>query len=64
VNGWTLLFSALGVALFLEGLPYFVSPAAVRRAVAVLVGMSDRALRAMGLSLMLAGLAVAYAALH
>ena len=59
---WTLVFLALGMAMFLEGLPYFVSPGSVRRYMQVLTGMSNRGLRLMGLSLMVAGLVLAYLA--
>jgi len=54
------LFPALGLAMFLEGMPYFVSPRLVRRYVQMLEQQSDAALRAMGLALMVLGLAVAY----
>lgn len=46
--------------MFLEGLPYFVSPAAVRRYLTVIAEMSDAGLRLAGLTLMTAGLLVAY----
>ena len=59
-----LLISALGVAIFLEGLPYFVAPSAMRRYLELLSRMSDRALRTLGLALMVAGLLVAYSSLH
>ena len=64
MESWSLLLSALGVAIFLEGLPYFVSPTAVRRFLERVSTMSDGALRTMGFSLMVAGLLVAYLALH
>ncbi len=56
------MFLALGMALFLEGLPYFVSPGSVRRYMRVLLGMSDGALRLVGLTLIVVGLIVAYLA--
>ncbi len=59
---WGLLFLALGMALFLEGLPYFVSPGSVRRYMRALLGMSDGALRLVGLTLIVVGLIVAYLA--
>jgi uncharacterized protein YjeT (DUF2065 family) len=46
--------------MFLEGLPYFVSPAGVRRYLRHVEHMSDGAMRTMGLALMIAGLVVAY----
>ena len=55
---------AFGLAVFLEGLPYFISPSAARRLLAELSRMSDGALRTMGLTLMVVGLLVAYLALH
>ena len=64
VEPWTLLFSALGVAIFLEGLPYFVSPNGVRRYMNQVCKMSDFALRGMGFVLMLAGLVLAYVSVH
>ena len=64
VNSWTLLISALGVAIFLEGLPYFVAPSAMRRYVELVSRMSDGALRTLGFALMFAGLLVAYFSLH
>jgi uncharacterized protein YjeT (DUF2065 family) len=62
VGIWTLLFLALGMAMFLEGLPYFASPGSVRRYLQILLGMGDRGLRLMGICLMVAGLLVAYLA--
>jgi hypothetical protein len=64
VDSWTLLISALGVAIVLEGLPYFVAPSAMRRYLELLSRMSDRALRTLGFGLMVAGLLVAYSSLH
>ena len=64
VDPWALLFSALGVAIFLEGLPYFISPNGVRRYMQQVSKMSDLALRAMGFALMLIGLVLAYVSLH
>jgi len=62
--GTTLLFAALGLAIFLEGLPYFVSPPATRRTMEQMVRLSDGTLRAIGLGLMVVGLVVAYVTLH
>jgi uncharacterized protein YjeT (DUF2065 family) len=64
VEPWKLLISAIGLAVFLEGLPYFISPSGARRLLAELSRMSDGALRTMGLTLMVVGLLVAYLALH
>ena len=60
VGTWKLLFLALGLAMFLEGLPYFVSPKGVRRTLAAITRMRDAGLRWFGLTLMIAGLVVAY----
>jgi len=60
VGPWQLLFLAFGMALFLEGLPYFVAPASARRAMVVMSQMRDGALRALGLVWIALGLAVAY----
>lgn len=56
----TLFFAALGVAMFLEGTPYFVAPRGMRRFLALVQGMSDAGLRWSGLTLMATGLLVAY----
>ena len=64
VESWSLFFSALGLAIFLEGLPYFVSPSAVRRFLEAASTMGDGMLRTMGFTLMLVGLLVAYVSLH
>ena len=64
VDSWSLLFSALGLAVFLEGLPYFVSPAGTRRALEQMGKLGDGAMRLVGLVLMVLGLLVAYVSLH
>ena len=56
--------AALGLAFFLEGLPYFAAPAAVRAYLRQIQRMSDGALRVIGFALMVLGLGVAYWALH
>ena len=55
-----LLLPALGLAMFLEGLPYFIAPSALRSYLRQLEKMSDGALRVMGFTLMAAGLLLAY----
>ena len=62
MSTWTLFFAALGVAMFLEGAPYFVAPRAMRRFLELVQGMSDAGLRWSGLALMTTGLLVAYVA--
>ena len=61
---WTLLFIGLGLTMFLEGLPYFISPSGVRRYMTQVMAWSDGSLRALGLILMIAGLIVAYLAVR
>ncbi len=58
----SLLLLALGAALFVEGLPYFVSPPAVRSYLERMARMSDAALRIVGLAMMAGGLAIVWAA--
>lgn len=64
VSPWSVFVVALGVAMFLEGLPWFVSPSAMRRFLQHLSGYTDAALRAIGVTLMSIGLALAYLSLH
>lgn len=64
VDGWSLLLSAMGLAIFFEGLPYFVSPAGTRRVLEQLAALGDGVLRVAGLALMVAGLTLAYFSLH
>ena len=52
----------MGMAMFLEGLPYFVSPRGVRRFMRILSRSDDGKLRVAGLSMMTVGLIVAYIA--
>jgi uncharacterized protein YjeT (DUF2065 family) len=60
VGTWKLLLFAIGAAMFLEGLPYFISPRGARRVLAQLLTQSDASLRVLGLILMVAGLFVAW----
>lgn len=55
-----ILVPALGLAMFLEGLPYFVSPPALRSYMRQIAELSDGALRGIGLLLMAGGLLVMY----
>ena len=48
--------------MFLEGLPYLVSPGAVRRYLELLQSTGDRTLRLLGLALIASGLLVTYVA--
>ena len=60
VDAIDLLLPALGIALFLEGLPWFVSPAGARRTLQALAALGDLPLRTVGLALMGAGLALTW----
>ena len=54
------LLSAVALVLVLEGLPYFVSPSAMRRALAHLFTLPDNVLRSIGLTLMVLGVAMLF----
>ena len=54
----SIFIAALGLALILEGLPYFLGPEAVKRLVAKVVELPTSYLRAFGLTAILAGLAL------
>jgi len=60
VNFLSLFLTALGLAIFLEGLPYFISPNGLRAYVKRIEAMSDAGLRGIGLSMMILGLIVVY----
>lgn len=51
-----LVLTVLGVALILEGVPWFLSPGGVRQLLARMVTLSDRSLRFLALLMMMAGL--------
>jgi uncharacterized protein YjeT (DUF2065 family) len=53
---WSLFLTALGLALIIEGMPYFLGPEAVKRMVIKMLGMPARVLRGMGLACIGAGL--------
>jgi uncharacterized protein YjeT (DUF2065 family) len=55
-----ILVPALGLAMFLEGLPYFISPAALRSYMRQIETLGDAALRGIGFALMAGGLLVMY----
>lgn len=57
---WQELWTALALMMVIEGIIPFISPASLRRALAALTQMDDRALRVMGLVSMLSGVAVLY----
>ena len=60
MSKWNLFFAALGLAMALEGLPYLISPPAVRRYLQSIQQMRDGVLRTMGLVLIVLGLLVTY----
>jgi uncharacterized protein YjeT (DUF2065 family) len=53
-----LFLSALGLALILEGLPYALAPATVRRMAEVLPHLSDQFLKTLGVVVMGIGIMV------
>ena len=55
-----LLFCLLGLVLFVEGLPYFISPAKMKKWMTTIQEIPDSNLRAMGLCAMALGLLIAY----
>lgn len=59
-----MLLAAVGLAIFVEGLPYFISPPVVKRYLQQMQALSDGTLRALGLLLMTMGLIVAYYSRH
>lgn len=58
MDGLRLFVAALGIAVALEGLPYFVSPRSVREVLAWLLSRPDRALRTYGFGLIGVGVAL------
>jgi len=64
VDAIELLLPALGLALFLEGLPWFVSPSGVRRTMQWIQTLEDTPLRVAGLAMMAGGLVLAWWALR
>ena len=62
MSGWSLFLTAFGLAMFIEGLPYLISPAGVRSYLRTLERMGDGTMRGIGLALMAVGLLVAYLA--
>ncbi len=63
MNTWNLIFAALGIAMVLEGLPYFITPAGTRRYIRQLAELGNQTLRLLGFLMMVAGLVVAWLAL-
>jgi uncharacterized protein YjeT (DUF2065 family) len=57
---WELLLTAGGLALILEGLPYFLSPGGVKKMASRLLEIPSSALRLFGLAGMILGLVLIY----
>ena len=55
-----LLFCLLGLVLFVEGLPYVISPGKMKKWMLTLQEVPDSKLRAMGLFAMALGLLISY----
>lgn len=53
---WNIFFAALGLALIIEGMPYFLGPEAVKRMLVKVMDMPAGVLRGMGLASIGAGL--------
>jgi uncharacterized protein len=62
VDALGLFLTALGLAMFLEGLPYFVSPAGTRQLMERIRRLGDGTLRWIGFCLMAGGLILAWLA--
>ncbi|MDJ0909746.1 MAG: DUF2065 domain-containing protein [Woeseiaceae bacterium] len=57
---WTEILTALALVLVIEGLLPFASPGRYRQMVAQIVGMSDNNIRAVGLVVIVIGLALLF----
>ncbi len=57
---WTEILTALALVLVIEGLLPFASPGRYRQMVAQIVGMSDNNIRAVGLIVIVIGLALLF----
>jgi uncharacterized protein len=55
-----LLFCLLGLVLFVEGLPYVISPAKMKKWMSIIQEIPNPHLRAMGLLAMALGLLITY----
>ena len=60
----TLFLSALGLAMFIEGLPYFIAPSGVKRYLAQVQTLRNATIRLIGFALMSVGLLVAWLTLR
>jgi len=52
--------SALGLALILEGMPYFLAPGSIKKTLEMIKEQPEKFLRIFGLVSMLSGLALLY----
>jgi len=52
--------TALGLALIIEGLPYFLFPAGIKQVLATMQELPEHILRVFGLTIMLIGLVILY----
>lgn len=52
--------AALGLALIIEGVPYFLFPAGIKQVLATMQELPEHILRVFGLTIMLIGLAILY----
>ena len=52
--------TALGLALIIEGLPYFLFPAGIKHVLATMQELPEHLLRFFGFTIMLFGLAILY----
>ena len=55
---WKIFIAALGLALILEGLPYFLGPEAVKGLMSKVLELPPKYLRAFGFTAIIAGLAL------
>lgn len=55
---WNIFIAALGLALILEGLPYFLGPDAVKKLVGKVLDLPPSVLRFFGLAGIITGLAL------
>ncbi len=52
--------TALGLALIIEGIPYFLFPAGIKQVLAAMQELPEQLLRFFGFTVMLIGLAILY----
>ncbi len=54
------LIYALGIAMFIEGVPYLAFPSKAKQMLHTLIAMSDNSLRVVGGALVIAGFLILY----